>query len=121
MNLGQNMNLVKPTHYDGRSHIKSGEHFRFSKMSSHFEHLLFKISLLDFSVHFYFSKWLCLANQHAKWSCDDISGPCVKSADSCAKTSRECSFKVILREESGQNLNLVVPTQYDGRSHVKSG
>ena len=31
MKLGQNMNFTKFTHYDGRSHVKSGEHFRFSK------------------------------------------------------------------------------------------
>ena len=30
-------------------------------------------------------------------------------------------IKVIFSDESGQNLNLVIPTQYDGRSHVKSG
>ena len=29
--------------------------------------------------------------------------------------------KVIFSDESGQNLTLVKPTQYDGRSHVKSG
>ena len=29
-------------------------------------------------------------------------------------------FKVILRDESGQNLNLVKHTLYDGRGHVKS-
>ena len=28
---------------------------------------------------------------------------------------------VIFRDESGQNLNLVKPTHYDGRSHIKSG
>ena len=54
MNLGQDKNLVKSTNYDGRSHIESGWHFRFSKMSTYFEYLPFKISLLDFSVHFYF-------------------------------------------------------------------
>ena len=30
-------------------------------------------------------------------------------------------LKVIFSEESGQNFSLVIPTQYDGRSHVKSG
>ena len=30
-------------------------------------------------------------------------------------------IKVILSDESGQNLNLVKPAQYDARSHVKSG
>ena len=30
-------------------------------------------------------------------------------------------LKVIFRDESGQNLDLVKPTQYDGRSHVKLG
>ena len=34
---------------------------------------------------------------------------------------KESSVKVIFSDESGQNLNLVIPTQYDGRSHVKSG
>ena len=56
---GLNLNLVKLTQYDGRSHVKSGRHFRFSKMSTYFEFLLFKISLLDFSAHFHFSKWSC--------------------------------------------------------------
>ena len=36
MSQGQNMNLVKPTLYDDRSHIKSGWHFRLSKMSTYF-------------------------------------------------------------------------------------
>ena len=31
------------------------------------------------------------------------------------------NIKVIFSDESGQNLTLVKPTQYDGRSHVKSG
>ena len=31
------------------------------------------------------------------------------------------NIKVIFSDESGQNLTLVIPTQYDGRSHVKSG
>ena len=31
------------------------------------------------------------------------------------------SMKVIFSHEFFQNLNLVKPTQYDGRSHVKSG
>ena len=30
-------------------------------------------------------------------------------------------LKVIFSDESGQNLTLVRPTQYEGRSHVKSG
>ena len=30
-------------------------------------------------------------------------------------------LKVIFRDESGQNLDLVKPRQYIGRSHVKSG
>ena len=30
-------------------------------------------------------------------------------------------LKVIFNDESGQNLNLVIPKQYDGRSHVKLG
>ena len=34
----QNLNLVKPTQYVGRSHVKSGQHFRFSKMSTYFEY-----------------------------------------------------------------------------------
>ena len=55
---GQNLNLVKPTQYDGRSHVKSGQHFRFSKMSTYFKYLPFEISLLDFCVHF------CLQNGH---------------------------------------------------------
>ena len=50
----QNLTLVKPTQYDGRSHVKSGQHFRFLKMSTYFEYLPFEISLLDFSVLFYF-------------------------------------------------------------------
>ena len=54
MNLGQNINLVKPSLYDGRSHIKSEQHSRFSQMSTYFEHQPFEISLLDFSAHFYF-------------------------------------------------------------------
>ena len=28
--------------------------------------------------------------------------------------------KVVFKDESGQNLNLVKPTQHDGRSHVKN-
>ena len=33
-----------------------------------------------------------------------------------------CSgLNVIFSDETGQNLNLVKPTQYDGRSHVRSG
>ena len=32
----------------------------------------------------------------------------------------DLAVKVIFSDESGQNLNLVKPTQYDGRSHVKS-
>ena len=35
---GQNLNLIIPTQYDGRSHVKSGEHFRFSKRSIYFEY-----------------------------------------------------------------------------------
>ena len=30
-------------------------------------------------------------------------------------------LKVIFSDEFGQNLNLVIPTQYDGRSLIKSG
>ena len=30
-------------------------------------------------------------------------------------------IKVIFSDESGQNLTLVKPTQYDGRRHDKSG
>ena len=51
---GQNINLVKLIYYDGRSHTKSGQHFRFSKMSTYFEYLPFEIPLLDFSVHVHF-------------------------------------------------------------------
>ena len=54
---GQNINLVKPTHYDGRSHIKSREPFIFSKIPTYFEYLPFEISLMDFSVLFLSSKW----------------------------------------------------------------
>ena len=32
---GQNLNLVKPTQYDGGSHVKSGYYFRFSKWSTY--------------------------------------------------------------------------------------
>ena len=42
--------LVKSTHYDDRSPIKSVYHFRFSKMCTHLEYLPFKIPLSDFSV-----------------------------------------------------------------------
>ena len=38
MNQDQNIDLVKPTQYDGRSHVKSEEHFIFSQKSTHFEH-----------------------------------------------------------------------------------
>ena len=56
---GQTLNLVKPTQNDGRSHVESGQYFRFSKMSSYFEYLLFKTSLLNFSVLFYLQgDWL---------------------------------------------------------------
>ena len=37
MDTRYNTNLVKSTHLDGRSNIKSGQHFRFSKMSTYFE------------------------------------------------------------------------------------
>ena len=36
--FGQNLNLVIPTQYDGRRHVKSGEHFTFSKRSTYFEY-----------------------------------------------------------------------------------
>ena len=48
---GQNLNLVKATQFDGKMHVKSGWHVRFSKMSTYFVYLLFKISLLNFSIH----------------------------------------------------------------------
>ena len=47
---GQNLNLVKPTQYDGKSHVKSGWYFRFSKISTYFEYLPFEISHLNFNV-----------------------------------------------------------------------
>ena len=31
---------------------------------------------------------------------------------------RDNPIKVIFRDESGKNLNLVKPTQHDGRSHI---
>ena len=34
MNLDHNMNLVKPARHDGRSNVKSRQHFRYSKMST---------------------------------------------------------------------------------------
>ena len=58
--------------YDGKSHVKSGWHFRFSKMSTYFEYLLFKISLLNFSVLFYLqADWLVVWQQNhiEKWKC----------------------------------------------------
>ena len=54
---GQNLNIGKPTQYDGRSHVKSGHQFIFLKMSTNVEYLLFKISLFDFGALFYCSKW----------------------------------------------------------------
>ena len=36
-------------------------------------------------------------------------------------TVKKVYFKVIFNDESRQNLDLVKPSQYDGRSHVKSG
>ena len=50
--------MVKPTHYDGRSYIKSAEHFTFSKMSTYFKYLPFEVSLLAFSVLFLSKSWL---------------------------------------------------------------
>ena len=48
--FGQNMNLGKPTQYDGRSLFKSGQHFRFSKMFTCFEYLPFDIVTITRSV-----------------------------------------------------------------------
>ena len=41
--------------------------------------------------------------------------------DSLTSLEHKLLFKVICSDESGQNLNAVVPIQYDGRSYVKSG
>ena len=83
MNVDQNIELVKSTRYDGKSHVifqdsilnftkyppvQSFCHlkftfnyrWKFSKMSTYFEFLPFKMSLFNFSVHvLLFSKWSC--------------------------------------------------------------
>ena len=51
---GFDQRFGKKTYYDGRSHIKTKSHFRFSKMSIYFEYLPFKISPLEFLAHFCF-------------------------------------------------------------------
>ena len=69
---GQNLQLVKPTQYDSKSHVKSGQHFRFSKIFTHFEYLLFKISLWILVYTYTVQNGHVMtspANQLAKWSC----------------------------------------------------
>ena len=54
MNLGEKMNLVKPTYCDGGSHDKPRYHLRFSKMSPYFDYLPLKNITLGFPCTFLF-------------------------------------------------------------------